>query len=59
MRTPSDNKAGAKDTSTPGGNAFKRIQQDRAARGLDPLPPSSKADDTVATPVKQAKPKRA
>ena len=58
MRTPTGNKAGAKDKITLGGKAFERVQQDRAARGLDPLPSPPTALVT-ATPIKKTKPKRA
>jgi hypothetical protein len=37
MRGPSD-KDKDPDNVPPGGRAFQRIQQDRKARGLDPLP---------------------
>ena len=57
MRTPSDNKAGAKDKATPGGKAYQRVQQDRAARGLDPLPPPSApiVTDTKSPAKKKSK----
>ena len=58
MRTPSSNKTGANDKATPGGKALKRVQQDRAARGLDPLP-SPGAIITAAKPAKKTRKKRA
>ena len=59
MQTPQDNKAGAKDKVTPGGKAFERIRQDRAARGLDELPAPSSATVTKDPFIKKGKPKRA
>lgn len=57
MRTPPGNKTGAKDKAAPGGKAYERVQQDRAARGLDKLPPPPPALVTGTAPKK--KPKRA
>ncbi|PZR73674.1 MAG: hypothetical protein DLM73_09965 [Chthoniobacterales bacterium] len=54
MRNPSDKEP---DDAPPGGRAFQRIQQDRKARGLDPLPtpgteetPESEESDTKQSP---------
>jgi hypothetical protein len=57
MKGPPDRDKGPEDVP-PGGKAFQRIQQDRIARGLDPIEdPEDLTSENEKKPPKKEKPK--